>query len=242
MFMVLTAKDSRVNVDGEAFGNSDWNSNSAFNTSTFSGIIGNDSVTVLFKPLAGMLSQPKYLPLRYCPLTIELELVNDMDSPIVSTFPGGGGTAFAADNTSLVWEIQNVQAKCDICVLDNTLDNSYAEHLLSGKPLPINYSTYVSQLQTLLSGANGQQEPRLNVTRALSRLKSVFVTLDKPVTDSIRYKDWNSFYSPMETYSSGINSSSYNGEIEFQVQLGSKMYPEYPIRSHAEAFYQLRKH
>jgi hypothetical protein len=31
------------------------------------------------------------------------------------------------------------------------------------------------------------------------------------------------------------------GEFEFQLQLGSKLYPEYPIRSHAEGFYQLRK-
>ena len=30
-------------------------------------------------------------------------------------------------------------------------------------------------------------------------------------------------------------------EIEFSVSLGSKQYPEQPIRSHAEAFYQLRK-
>ena len=32
-----------------------------------------------------------------------------------------------------------------------------------------------------------------------------------------------------------------DGEFEFHMQIGSKLYPEYPIRSHAEAFYQLRK-
>ena len=31
------------------------------------------------------------------------------------------------------------------------------------------------------------------------------------------------------------------GEFEFHVQIGSKLFPEYPVRSHAEAFYQLRK-
>ena len=31
------------------------------------------------------------------------------------------------------------------------------------------------------------------------------------------------------------------GEFEFQIQVGSKLFPEYPIRSHAEAFYQLKK-
>ena len=32
-----------------------------------------------------------------------------------------------------------------------------------------------------------------------------------------------------------------SGEIEFQMQLGNKLYPETPIRSHSEASYQLRK-
>ncbi|MFM7985032.1 MAG: hypothetical protein ACKPKO_37505, partial [Candidatus Fonsibacter sp.] len=32
-----------------------------------------------------------------------------------------------------------------------------------------------------------------------------------------------------------------DGEFEFHMQIGSKLYPEYPIRSHAEAYYQLRK-
>ena len=30
-------------------------------------------------------------------------------------------------------------------------------------------------------------------------------------------------------------------ELEFEMQIGSKRYPEYPIRSVAETFYQLRK-
>ena len=37
------------------------------------------------------------------------------------------------------------------------------------------------------------------------------------------------------------NQYNSNGEFEAQLQLGSKLYPEYPIRSHAEAYYQLRK-
>ena len=30
-------------------------------------------------------------------------------------------------------------------------------------------------------------------------------------------------------------------EFEFQIQVGSKLSPECPIRSHAEAYYELRK-
>ena len=85
------------------------------------------------------------------------------------------------------------------------MDNSYAEHLLSGKALPINYQTYVSQMQSILSGTSGQQKVRLNVTRALSRFKNVFITLDNTldttVASHIKYKPWNSFYSPYEYYS-----------------------------------------
>lgn len=31
------------------------------------------------------------------------------------------------------------------------------------------------------------------------------------------------------------------GEFEFHVQVGSKLFPEYPVRLHAEAYYQLNK-
>ena len=46
---------------------------------------------------------------------------------------------------------------------------------------------------------------------------------------------WNSFQHPMQgTY-------NFNQELEFQVQIGSKMYPEYPCRSLSQAFYELTK-
>ena len=164
-------------------------------------------------------------------------MVQDSTEPILSYL---GGTEFTSANTSSLWQIQNVQAKCDVRTLDNQLDNSYAEHLLSGKALPINYNTYVSQMQTISS-----QKVLLNITRALSRLKSVFVTLDKVVADEsskLGRKRWNTFYSPMHEFSNGsANIFHQTGEFETQLQIGSKLIPEYPIRSHAESYYQLRK-
>ena len=240
MFSILTAADSRANLNAEGFGQ-DWDIREAkqitLTEDNLKGIEPSQSQTVLFKPLSGLFNQNKMIPLRYCPITIELELVNDSTEPILSDLTG---TQFTAANTSVQWQIWNVQAKCDMCILDNALDNSYAEHLLSGKSLPINYNTYVSQMQSLLSGTNGQQKVRLNVTRALSRLKSVFITLDKQVTD-LKRKPWNTFYSPMWFYTGSSNQFNSLGEFEAQLQLGSKLYPEYPIRSHSESYYQLRK-
>ena len=71
-------------------------------------------------------------------------------------------------------------------------------------------------------------------------------TLDKTVIAEDNMpgrKSWNDFYSPMHYYVGNAGGPNYvsRGEFEFQVQLGSKLYSEYPIRSHAEAYYQLRK-
>ena len=46
----------------------------------------------------------------------------------------------------------------------------------------------------------------------------------------------------MCTYSqTSLNQFNSDGEFEAQLQIGSKLYPEYPIRSHAEAYSQLMK-
>ena len=40
--------------------------------------------TDLFKPMIGLLNQPKYISLKYVPLTIELELDSDKEANIVT--------------------------------------------------------------------------------------------------------------------------------------------------------------
>ena len=200
------------------------------------------SKTVSFKPLSGLLNCGKLLPLRYAPLIIELELVSNPNDPIISEVDAA--LDISATNNSTSWRIENPQVKADICVLDNALNNEYAALLLSGKSLPINYSSFVCQLQSVSSS-----NLSVNITRALSRLKSVFVTLDQ--TNGYAYysgnnthtqiwkKNWNDFFHPM-TYTNG----PYNPDYEInsiQMQLGSKMFPEYPMASAQECFYQLRK-
>lgn len=244
MMHLLTAKHSRENDFAEAFGQ-EFDMASVLvggvTPSNFRGIAAGEYQTAMFKPLSGLLNQSKYLPIRYCPLTIELELVDSMSTPVISKLAASGDTNFTAANTSVDWDIMNVQVKCDLCTLDNALDNSYAEHLLSGKSLPINYNTFVTQVQTV----TGQSRPRLNVTRALTRLKSVFVSLDKDTVNEGSVpgrKDWNDFFSPMHAENeTGTFRNVRAGEFEFQMQIGSKLFPDYPIRSHAEAYYQLKK-
>ena len=190
-----------------------------------------------FQPLSGILNQNKMLPIRYAPITIELELADGNLDCILD--PAGAPTDYwTPANTSTDWQIENVQVKVDVCTLDNALDNSYAQHLLSGKSLPISYNTFVSQFQA----ANATDKNLINVSRALTRLKSVFVTLQKDtVATEFSRKPWNTFHSPMREQNKAALAHTAAGEFEYQLQIGSKLFPEYPIRSHNEAFYQLAK-
>ena len=113
-----------------------------------------------------------------------------------------GGGVFNTTNTSINWQMQDLRLIADIVTLDNGLQDSYAQHVLEGKSLPINYSTYVSILQAIAP-------PTINisVTRAVSRLKSVFSNFDHTHTTTTGgsgangltriMNDFNSFLHPM---------------------------------------------
>ena len=241
MMHILIAKESRENDSAEAFGitaNLPAFVTNKVDITMIKGIEPGKSMTALFKPLSGILNQNKMIPLRYAPITLELELVDDATLPVIDpTIDITTTNEFAKSNTSTKWSIDNVQVKCDVCTLDNALDNSYAQHLLSGKSLPISYNTFVSQMQTV-SGP----DVAVNVSRALTRLKSVFVTLQKDYANKTVHKNWNVFFSPLSALNAaGTLTHNPDGEFEFQLQIGSKLFPEYPIRSHAEAYYQLKK-
>ncbi len=165
-----------------------------------------------------------------------MELVGTITEPIISHT----NTEFTAANTSRKWRVENVQCKCDLLTLDSQLENSYAEHLLSGKTLPVNLNTYVSMNQSV-SG----KSIRVNVNRSFTRLKSVFVSFTKEnATDleKLLTKTFNNFYSPLASSMNNKEDKATTTDIQnFQVQIGPKLYPEYPIRSSQEAYYQLRK-
>ena len=184
-------------------------------------LTGGAKRTVAMKLCSGIFNQPKMLPLRYAPMTIELELVPHAED----------ATHSSANDSN--WSISNVQAKVDLVTLDNALSNSYDEHLLSGKSLPINFGTYISQDQ-VVTGSNLS----VNISRAASRLKTIFVSLlGSGYTGGTadKLKEFNTFWHPM------LGSYDNNKELEAQVQIGSLMFPEQPIRSASEGFSQLVK-
>ena len=96
MFSIFQSEGSRKNEKCEGFG---YNDNIA-NMSTDDELGGIAShQTVMFKPLSGFFSQAKFLPLKYCPIEIELELVSDVNELLVSL----ATAEFTAANTSYMW-------------------------------------------------------------------------------------------------------------------------------------------
>ncbi len=83
-------------------------------------------------------------------------------------------------------------------------------------------------------------------------LKSVVAILNEEVSSATvsnaRYKlygrkSWNDFNSPMSIANFNRTTDKHNldGEFEVQIQTASKLFPKCPIRSHNEAYYQLKK-
>ena len=178
---------------------------------------------VMFKPMLGLFNQDKLLPLRYCPIQIELELVNSQADAVSLEVAEG----FSNGSN---WDISDIQCKCDLLILDNSLDNEYAS-LLPRKSLPINFYTWNHTNQSTGNDKNFSA----HITRAVTRLKSIFITLHKP--DGVAYKQANDIYHPCTT----TGSLTLSNEHSYQVQIGSKLIPEYPVNSVSESYMQLKK-
>ena len=95
------------------------------------------------------------------------------------------------------WSISDIQCNCDLLTLGSSLQDEYASHLLSGKSLPINFSSHNHTNQA----TNGDKDFSCHIHRALTRLKSVFVTLFREGATSSNMpeglrKVCNDFYHP----------------------------------------------
>jgi hypothetical protein len=177
------------------------------------------SKIVNFRLLCGLLNQDKFLPLKFVPIVLELELGDATDAVVTSqsyNVNTNYDTIYTTGNTTNSWQVQNACVKCDICILDNALNNSYIEHLLSGKSLPIQYSTYISQQSAVVGKSFAVQ-----VVRAVSKLQKAFISFysDSALPLPFR-KPTITFHHPMDEISP---SAVYDPDKELQIylQLGS---------------------
>ena len=108
---VMKTDHERENDDVEGFGYHHGDGITA-DPNTTDGVATGIRKTVSFRPLCGILRQPKYLCLRYmASLTFEFELVNSATDVVLA----------AGTNTSTNWQIENPMIQADLCQIDNAL-------------------------------------------------------------------------------------------------------------------------
>ena len=130
-----------------------------------------------------------------------------------------------ADNA---WEISRPRLIADVLQVDQSLQNSYASHLLSGKNLGIFMQGMYSVKSAVPTGSSLYSFP---VAGGFTHLSAVYISfwdgLDKYV---------NSFFSPLKNK----DNTADNDDFEFYLNVGSDRYPQFSVDSHQECFYRLR--
>jgi len=200
----------------------------------------------------GLFKQPLYLMLKACPITIELEIVQDpteaVATPVVAAAAGGGLPEYVALARSTDFTLSDVQLKADTCTVSQDLVERYNQHLLSGKPLPIPFSSFITQMQAL----TGQASFNVQVARAFSRLKSVWFNfyrtpvreagniLSGPATSSLGVSNYFYYTPPGGSAIAPAALTVANDTLQWQLLIGSKTWPTYPVRGVAETAYRLR--
>ena len=163
-------------------------------------IAANAVKTIIFRPsVLGICNQPLWIPpfLGSQGCVLELHLTNP------DLFMAAGL------NQSQTYSLSNVRALCDVFTLDSGLSNTYASHVLAGKPLVFPLKNLVVTSFQLNAGTPSFD---VNVSRAVSRLNSVFVTLHGATGPQVQ--DVNTFIS--------ANPETIQG----RVQIGSKQWPD----------------
>ena len=186
----------------------------AADSDSYSPIPANAARNVLVQLPFGVLNQPRWLPLHLIAggLILELEL---------------GDSADAFDESAANWQLEGVSLHATCHEVDSALANSYAAHVLKGSPLHLPYQSIVVTKHILTQGTG-----TLNLVRGFTRLKQIYFTLhksgDKPVRD---------FHHPV----GNTFLTTASDTLTYQLQIGSRRWPERPVSSVPETFMRFRQ-
>ena len=146
----------------------------------YRGIEGGKGANVFFDlNLKSFKTCENWIPLSYCPITIELYLTSDVLKPIVNRTG-----LFTAANTSITWSVTKPLFKGNVYTLDDSLYAEYAKVLEQGS-LPITFETETLQEQT----ASTSTEVITTIVRNVSKLNkqciSFSITTPKIYTGNV---------------------------------------------------------
>ena len=212
----------------------------------------NTSRRVIFElPGISALNNHYLLPIGRYPIELTLELVNNVADVLARGYLNDDGTVSGkngdAATTSQEFTLDEVEVKCDTLLLDSAVISNIEEALVGQKPLSMHLRPWNVTSYNVAGTTTWSQI----FNRAYSRLLSIFVNFTpKKVppkyealwTQSNLFSSWHGhedsscfFPGKKPKYDAGRD------EFRYQVQVGSQLYPNVPIRSHAESYLQLQK-
>ena len=173
-----------------------------------------------------------WIPLSYCPITVELYLTSDVLKPIV-TRTG----LFTASNTSITWSVTKPLFKGNVYTLDDSLYAEYSKILETGS-LPITFETETLQEQT----ASTSTEIFTTIVRNVSKLNKLFISFSNttPKIYTGGYgellKEYLRMYHPLGVVS--LDKGFYDPEYDLSASLiiGNQVIPSQEIQGVREAY------
>ena len=196
------------------------------------------SITLALTPLLGLLQCNKMLPLKYMGgMAFEFTLANASE-------------ALHPNSASQSYQIEKAEMRMATVRLDSAISNSFDQLLLQNRAIQFHIRTIHVQQQALPAS---NTEVQVSLVRALSRLAGLFVTFVGPST----YVDANgqtqntpatskhlhkSFLNPSSVTNGNPIGTADEANLQWQVQIGPKNYPEAsPSSNLAETFSLLRQ-
>ena len=204
------------------------------------------SKTMTMPLLCGTFNQPKWLPCRWISLILEIEL-SDPSNCCRGHQSGSAGAPPIINYTSNL-QISDVQIKCDMCYLDNSLEEEFSKVLLSGRKMPLNLICYTHTMHSLVPGDDA---PTITTNRAVSRLKTAFLSFFAQAPTTKDQSEMTMFAHPIgrTDYTTATHPGTVanlecvddSQSLTYQWILNADTFPTFPVRSFGEAWTQLTK-
>jgi hypothetical protein len=200
----------------------------------------------------GMLQSHYLFPLRW-PIVIELYLVSD---PAMCCAQSNGKEGTEGKLYSQQFRLANCRLLADVVTCDNAIMEELARVVREGGALPLQFSSYSTTQHSLALNVpavnttytESRQAWSIVLSRAYTRVKSIFATFDNPAsygadrTQSMNFLSWTA---PRSRIADGLNDGVYPTSSaegwRFQIQLGATLWPDQPMTTFKEAAYQLFK-
>ena len=176
-----------------------------------------------------------WIPLSYCPITVELYLTTDVLKPIVNRTG-----LFTASNTSITWSVTKPLCKGNVYTLDDSLYAEYAKILEQGS-LPITVETETLQEQT----ASTSTEIFTTIVRNVSKSNKLFISFSNATQKGYVggygeiLKEYNFMYHPLAHVTNDLGNYDPEYDLSASLIIGNQVLPSQEIQGIREAYAHL---